>query len=633
MLVFLAHGALTYAQSTPTDVHLKLALADNKTTFRIGEPITVVMEFSADVDGYQVDTLPDQKQPTSDTVSISPDLGVNHWLDEKNDGLRYGRDVSSSVNVSRSPTPVKLVLNDTLRFDRPGHYKVSINTRRVSSRATRAPLVLTTNEVEFEIVAMSDDDEKREVARLSTLLDAKRDLATEENVTKELSYLTGNISTREKVRRFLNPENRGGNYQAHIFYGLYIARNRDLVLRLLETALRDPGQPVNSSLLSVVSSIRFLLQNNGRAGEPRVVYELSPDGDPRLREIQNGYLNELALGLNKRSGKSLTTTAMTILTMSRKDGENTTALTREARRVLVQQFDSLHPFDQEYLLRMKWDDLRDDSLISSMKKMLSYKGVATKNLHDAALNRLLEIAPEEARPYVIAEIRDPTSLVDLEILGKLSDKSLPEVDGPLLEQIGRLAASTRNFDRVYLKQKASLAVRYATENIFPEVMEIYREKAAKLPLDSRAQLLAYLAKHNERETIPLIEEVLAEMQPSEDFNFLPELTQLYYSDGIAAVLKKRLETDEPHAASNAAYLIGKYGNSSDEAVLRARLERWRIEWRDRADEANANQQFMVERELIYALLHGKSWKLTPERVKELQQSCLTKHCRQSINVP
>ena len=37
-------------------------------------------------------------------------------------------------------------------------------------------------------------------------------IRNEQNLGKQLSYLTGDVSTREKVRRILNTEDRTGQY-------------------------------------------------------------------------------------------------------------------------------------------------------------------------------------------------------------------------------------------------------------------------------------------------------------------------------------------------------------------------------------------------------------------------------------
>jgi len=199
-----------------------------------------------------------------------------------------------------------------------------------------------------------------------------------------------------------------------------------------------------------------------------------------------------------------------------------------------------------------------------------------------------------------------------------------------LNQISGLVKAGGAADELLLKRRMALAVRYATNNIYPEVMTLYTENEKRLTPSARAVLLAYLAKQNEREALPLIEQALSELPANEEFHFLPELTELYFSEAIAAILRKRVESDEPEVASTSAYLISKYGSESDEKVLEARLERWQKEWGSRKLEADSNQQGRIEIELVGGLIRAKAWKLSPERVKQLQQSCVTKYCSQQF---
>jgi len=46
-------------------------------------------------------------------------------------------------------------------------------------------------------------------------------------------------------------------------------------------------------------------------------------------------------------------------------------------------------------------------------------------------------------------------------------------------------------------------------------------------------------------------------------------------------------------------------------------------------EADEQHQGRIERELIWAVTHGKAWKLSPERLRELQMGCITQMCKQS----
>src|SRR5690349_23073860 len=93
LCVFLLVGTLS--AQTPSDVHVKLSLAQDKTVYRIGEPIVLALDFSADSEGYSLETLPDGQSARSDVLSISPDAGVTHWFDELNNNRAYPRDFFS----------------------------------------------------------------------------------------------------------------------------------------------------------------------------------------------------------------------------------------------------------------------------------------------------------------------------------------------------------------------------------------------------------------------------------------------------------------------------------------------------------------------------------------------------------
>jgi len=620
------------AQTVPSDVHAKLVLADNKTAFRIGEPIKFFLEFTADREGYQTDIIPDRSEPTSDALQVSPDSGTYHWLEDirANSGIGWGRDVVSFRQLSTTPTRVELLLNDSIRIDRPGKYSAKVTTRRVSAATSRLeigpPITLTTNEVTFDVAEMTDADEAKEIKRISDQLDATKDLRTKQVISQELSFLSGDVSSREKVRRFLtNADN--------MYYGLYIARNRALVLQLLEAAMRDPNTAVESPLIGTATSLRFLQENSGLGKKSVVTSALNPDADPRVLDIQERYVRELAAGLGKRTGKAQTVTAMTVLTHLPKDAKAAAPLLAESRQIVLEQFENLSVYGHEYLLERYWNVLRDPSLIPVLKKLLGSTDRMSKGINKTVLKRLIDLSPDEARPYVIAEISEPQTLVDPEILGSLPDKTLPEVDQPLLSQLRALAKVGGPVGDIFLKQKATVAVRYATSSIYPDLMTIYTENVKRLTMPSRAALLAYLAKQNEREALPLIEQALDELPANQEFSLLPELTSLYYSDGIAAILRKRVESDQPDIASTTAYLMSKYGDASDRKILEARLERWRKEWGARQLEADANQQGRIESELVSGVNRAKDGTIPRERIKELQQSCITKICKQQFPTP
>lgn len=91
----------------PPEVHVKLTLAEPRSVYKIGEPIKLILEFTADREGYSAEVLPDRKEGSTDTIVISPEVGVSNWLVEMTDGIRYLRDVSSRANLSNVPQRVR----------------------------------------------------------------------------------------------------------------------------------------------------------------------------------------------------------------------------------------------------------------------------------------------------------------------------------------------------------------------------------------------------------------------------------------------------------------------------------------------------------------------------------------------
>lgn len=617
------------------EVHAKLRLADGKTTYRIGEPIRLVLELTADREGYNADRTADSHERPTDAISVSPNTAAHQWLEEYLTGSYGYRDYFSRVALTTSPTAIEFLLNDSIRFDHPGRYTVRVTTRRVSPNSVanqhKPAITLTTNEVTIDIVSMSDAEEEKEIKRIADLIDSARGWQAEEAAGRLLSYLTGDVSSREKVRRLFADGNRSSNYQAQIYYGLYIARNRALVLQLLEAAMRDPNIPLTTQVLGVLTQLRLLRERaDTPAGPKPSMSGQGPPADPRFIEIRDGYVTDLSVGLDKRSGKSQTTTATTILMNLPKDSQSAKAVSAQVRRILLSQFDTLHPFDQEYLLSTKWDELRDPSLIPSLKKMLGSTGGANKDSHRFALERLLDLSPEEARPYVIAEIRTPGSNVDPEILGRLPDKTLPEVDAALLYQIRQFTSAPNPLFEIFLQLKTALAARFASKAIYADMMDVYRNVGDKMP-QALPGFLAYFARHDEAEGLALLEQTLERFRGKQSTLF-HNFTRLYFSEAVDALLRKRLESDEQEVASTAAYLISQHGPADDQKVIEQRLQRWQKEWSPRIAEADSNLQGRVESELIMALTRQKAWKLPAERIKEIQQSCLTKICKQNFHV-
>jgi hypothetical protein len=254
MFLLVAATAPAFPQNAA--VRATLSLSFDKKVFRAGEPIRLVMSFTSKRDGYQLNDTTTKPPSAVDAITVSPDADVHAWAAEYTGGGGYHPDYAAVRALSRTPTKVELTLNDWYRFDRAGRYTVKVTTSRVLGPGGRAwegaALHLTTNEVSFEVVEMSEEEEEAaEVGRLSALLDAAKCWQEEARLGEELSYLSGGPSTREKLRHYLAGSRTGGpgNFAQNIYFGLVMARDHALTVRLLEAAIRDHSVAPTHGLL------------------------------------------------------------------------------------------------------------------------------------------------------------------------------------------------------------------------------------------------------------------------------------------------------------------------------------------------------------------------------------------------
>ncbi len=645
-LQFLFIGILTFlfappvlAQSAAQGVQVQLSLAGAKTVYRAGEPIRLSLAFTSDREGYLLNTTTTKPASPVDEMIVSPGEGVSRWLDEYSGRNRYHPDYMATQKITATPIAVVLALNDWYRFDRPGMYTVRVKTKRVlragqTGNIERA-VELTTNEVSFEVIKMSLAEEEQEVRRLSAQIEATRELETETALAEALSYLPGDVSTREKVRRYVSTEGRSGNYSQEIYFGLFIARNRALVIRLLEQSLRDTNTPVDYGWIHTLATLRLLHAGVRLQGHYHLVDPQAESQEQRrAREIKEGYVRELAASLHKRTGESQTRTAMTVLGNLPKDPERSAQMLIDLRKILLAKFESLHPFDQERLLSHHWDHLSDASLKPAIEHLLTAHPESYQ-LRGEAIKRLIELDPEAARRFVVVELQDPDSVVDFDVLASLKEETLPGADAALLEQISRHGQPKERGNFIMLRLKSLAAARYASSAIYEGLMEVYSRWGDTWGPDSRGGLLGYFTRYDETRAIPLIEQALAEMEPGQDLSFFVELTRVNYSEAVGDLLRRRLESDEPEAVGVAAYILSKRGKAADSRLIEARLERWLKEWGKRGAELDAGgrdtnsvSQAMVQVNLIMALHQGKAWKIPEEKIEKLKQGCVTSVCRQ-----
>ena len=640
--IFFSVG-LTFAQNADDaakDVKFQLSFAGGKTVYRIGEPIKLILSYTAVQPGYAVERY---YSPRFDDVIISPKDGVYDWLYRLNRLYSYD-DVSMPEQLSESPVAVEITINDLVRFDKPGKYKIQVISKRVRNSKEEPsfrsrPIALWSNEIELEVREMTEAEEKSEVKRIAGLMDSAQTLPQHQIYKRELDYLTGDVSTVEKVNRFLNPPMFGGIRWLDTGKGLDIARNKELAIKLLEAALRDMNREINDDLIRKLVTLRLLMEDERQSSRTADSEQLWKEREPRSLELSRAYYAELLESLTRRTGRSQIFAAYKIFTSLPKDDASSIAHTT-TKTLLLEKFDGLEYSAQSHLLEHYWDKIKTPALIPALEKILANKEpLPNWNNRANAFKRLIEIDQKRARPFVINEIRDPDSLINPDILKTLDDEFLPETDDALLAQIINLASTNDRRKQFNLQFKLTLAARYATAKIYAELSDVYKKHGNGWSTERTAPLLSYLARHNDEETIPLIEEQLSKSGDRSGSNIFYSLTKTGFTKGMEKLLQKRLESDEPQTASSAAYYLSKYGSEENKPLVEKRYNRWLKKWSGRQSElenpdasATIKSEPMFQINLLEALIRAEKWKLSETEISRFKLTCLTENCRRHFSI-
>ncbi len=615
------------AQS-PGAAAVQLSLATNKSSYQTGEPIMLELDFTASESGYSVDTTTTEPASPIDELVLSPKTGVYSWLDDSARGKRYWPDYSAiSALQPGQPVKLKLPLNALYRFDQPGHYTVHVVSKRVSSgpiQAQRPVGPLTSNEVSFDVVPMSDSDEAGEAASLEELIRSAPDLKTAQQYAERLKWLTGDPSTRVKISLFLNPK---------VFYpfgvdvsqGLWLARNRALVVSSLEQAMIDPGHAVEI----VSGELRIAVALKARLLSP---YDpSSPKQSPLpTQQIEEQYLNRIAETLPQRQGENLVRTGITLFTILVESKETTTAKFQAAREAIIKNFATVNEYQIDWLLNAYGKYLADERMVPALQGILrTQPGGQFPSTRAAVFKQLFSLSPGGTKPFMIEEICDSRSLTQFDVLSSAPFDSLPETDACLLNQIRHYSKGDRS-TQIYLQQKAALAARFATAAVYDDLLKVYSTDGSTWDGQARGAMLAYLARYGGERTLPLLESAMPANAPSLEPNVSFALFRTYYSPVLDSFLRKRLNSPYARQASEAAYQMSAHGPKEDQAILRKRLDRWNAKWSNIT--ALPQDEAALQAELIRAVIHGLNWQLSNDEADVLRRQCQSDLCRSQLGV-
>lgn len=631
------------AETSAPGVSFELRLKDGKTQFRRGERITIELVFSSTLpETYLLDAGTSDRggRLQWDEFHIEPrDGAVDPLADYYTRGIMFScSGFSSTPTLGEVPRTVELDLNEWLRFDRPGRYKLHVVTPRVFRK--RLPVLrrphyqLKSNSVELETLpaeaAWVAEQLKTALAALNSET-PNGPHVDRRAACRALRFLDIEASVFEMAKRLgLDDPTCSSEYVT----GLYGSSHREEAIKQLESRLAHPEHPINPTFLWTLSGLATALANPERlSAESRDEAGRLPwqtEAGRRQAEraaTHDRYARLLADVLPQKHGVAYGITLQTVLEtyLSAERVQHDPARAALLARLLresVNLFDDLPARAQAYLLQSRWERIASPALLPSLHKVIENPSPEDTWVRGLAVRRIYELDPAEGRRLILEEMRRPspdTSMMD--ILFALDDESLPELDDTLAENL------VMDGGHVQYMQ-ARLVERYASPAILPRVLDAYR---GSKDCYARTPLLAYVLRVDYEAGRHLVQSVFENREDS-CHQYLSGLASYDSVKHLGPIPLEYVADADPAVASAAAALIARTPSRSGFAPLLNRLHAWRAKWRGRAAEldqpdGDSVAESALESSLVTALVHAHGWWLTGEEIEQLLAACVTQMCR------
>jgi hypothetical protein len=561
-----------------------------------------------------------------DEFRVSPARGTADPLAEYapflSDVRRYS---SNGFHTLPAPLPASLdlPLTDWLRFDQPGHYKLSIQTSRVTFRSAAAGdtgtlVPLNTNAVEFDVVPADGAWQSRQLRETGAA------------VPIEWARLRA-LGTADAAR-FLADHYRPemGALDPDVVIGLLGSPNRQAGTDEMFRLLRDPDFGVTPSFLDALALLQL---KPAEASWPAIGARSS---------VLRQSLFEALVG--KRGG-ALATSRQTYIA-----GIEQTAAVKLSADVIAQLqqvFEALPPLDQNLWLGQRWTQVKDPTWLPMLQRLasrdLDFRNVTRPELSvvntvsGLAFKRWYELDPVSGREAILKEISKPAPRFNADVLGLLQDRTLPAQEQQIAQHFVSLRTSNGPVMRDGVVDRmrhdsaesnlASLLFRYGDRDVVSEVLPAFNNRIAGGNCFAESNEIAFLMKVDSGSASPFLHAVVSDGATGSNgcsIVLFQQMRLLFASPVFERFAIESLDDTDLMLATEALRYLRDRGSAAAELPIYDRLVRWNAKWRDRASEfvfsgrpAPNDSERSFGMELAQALVRGHGWLADEARIRQI----------------
>ncbi len=617
----------------PGDASLRLLLKNGQSVFHQGEIIALTAEYSA-VSSYKY-VVNNRNYDRSGRLSgteifcIEPDRGTDP-LDDYFHSMQavMGGGIFSEQDPAQHPLTMELELNEWESLP-SGSYRLTIIGNRLGLGQERdatswhnTNIPLRSNAVEFEVASADPDWQASQLRGASRILDSP-DAKTEEkeHAARILRFLGSEASTRELARRYGSVDDP---FEWEFKFGLFSTPHRELAIQAMKAELSDPEHPVTRAYISTLVALEMLVDPKWRlpaydSSRPEEWHRASDAHYAEVERRVNEYMQQASKGPHDAAAQAATASEMLLSGIPLSQEERT-----RWRQVLLSNWSTLPIEKQNELIEYRWAEVGGPEWLPVLEQIVSGPANPSRMMNkpnrEAALLRLWQVAPEEARPLMIQEMAKPQGDIHISVLGQLPEHSFPQFETGWLDAIRKGSAADAVFQ---------LIDRYGSQNILPAVQSIYEPHDGEWACTPQTAMLRYFLRIKPDYGVKELAAAIASRKSTGCYRMqmggIGEYVRLPQVEKLAIQL---LNDPAPVVASDAAKALQKYGSSETENALWTRLQEFHEQWKDKPDEMLHPLPNMIvfdkdsglESALVQAIVQGQAWfadVATIRRLKEL----------------
>jgi hypothetical protein len=623
ILVFAA-PLLTAQNVRPT---CKLQTANGQTVFHIGERIPLKLTFTSPNDTeYAIAPCCNRADRGGEfdfeSFDVAPSTG---WSDPlvtylSRDRLMTGHGWSWPALLKSKPVEVSINLNEYIRFDQPGAYRVMVISHRVSGTK---PGGLQSNEIELHIVPATPE---WQTEKLKAIL-AKPKL--DEGGNADLRYLATPAAIDEMTNRLRD----GYAFPAsECSMGLLGQSDstRDVAIASMNRHIEEPDFPISPLFFTTMSFLHVISGSNAAS-----IRQQRKSFDPVLWQT-------VFSSISKKEPVPRAKTVQTLLRFG-SINMNTPEIKAQMGSLLSASLLDLDGQSQIDDLRQHWDLLRSPVILPTLQTLAKLPPLnddalgpySRENLKSAALKRWYELEPFGARREVLAQIGSFTPSLSAGALAFLPPEPLPQFESLWAD------AFVQTKDQLRERTLGSLLVRFGTGAAASRMIAKLNEPHRPYSCDSHSLALAYLVRFSPDDARLLLKREIAANETQCNDSILrwvsEHATSPVMNEVALAVLDNAvLNNADPDRADTEVILdalqyLKSYGTKSDEEPLWDHYVKWTRTWFSKADildnpgpGMHACGQVCIGEQLGEALIANQGWFADRALISRVLRRCVGK---------